>query len=180
MPLHEDNLQSKFASEPVFVYVDQPRHLRTGVRNRLYLHLTSQLLLCLLYCTNPHLEVLLPVFPFPHIRCWPLSSCAARARLKNAFLLFYILPQTDPDWSELQTEILMYSLPICMSKNVPFPTDAYGIFCFRQRPGYIQKNYFPVPCPEPLGTEKGIFFTLSGYIQKNCRSRSTFLPSAGY
>ncbi len=32
---HEVNLQSKFASEPVFVYIDQPRHLRTGFRNRL-------------------------------------------------------------------------------------------------------------------------------------------------
>ncbi len=35
LPLHEVNLQSKFVSEPVFVYIDQPRHLRIEFRNLL-------------------------------------------------------------------------------------------------------------------------------------------------
>ena len=42
LPLHEVNLQSKFASEPVFVYIDQPRHLRTGFRKRLFISYQDQ------------------------------------------------------------------------------------------------------------------------------------------
>ncbi len=62
----------------------------------------------------------------------------------------------------------------------PFSHGRIRILCSGQRPGYIQKNYFPVPCPESRKAEKQIFFRVSGYIQKNCGSLPPFWRSAGY